>query len=330
MNSYRFKNDLKHADNDKQVVVYDQFSNYSSFDDERVSSTSGSLKWSRDADNQNNKNDWELIEKIFYGEEKLPEDESTRKEFLEWMQAFPHLRVIGKQLNLTSSMNTSSNTQFEEIFAIDPPVARSRIDSFMLLEHELNEKLSIRRSQQNVSYQLKNNDIEKYLRITSSGNLQSQQQQQKSASITKKLNDQTTSYIINPINVGDNRKLSRIQEYKRFDFDKSTNQNLIISAVSPRILNIKFLLSKPDEIVCAQKPCYTKINSATSKLLPAPYYDGMGLKIKKKDNSALSSSKSASMHKSKFHHVLPMPSLNYDFVVGRSISAVSKNLRKNI
>ena len=53
------------------VLGLDQFSSNSSFDE--VSSTSGSLNWSRDAENQNNKNDWELIEKFFYGEQNLPE-----------------------------------------------------------------------------------------------------------------------------------------------------------------------------------------------------------------------------------------------------------------
>lgn len=66
--------ELSDVDIEEKVVVFDQFSNYSSFDEERISSASGSLKWSCDVENQNNnKNDWELIENIFYGEEKLPE-----------------------------------------------------------------------------------------------------------------------------------------------------------------------------------------------------------------------------------------------------------------
>lgn len=251
------------------------------------------------------------------------------------MQAFPHLRVIGKQMDYPPPMKRSSNVQFEEIFAIDPPVARSRNDSFVLLEHELNEKLSIRRSQQNCAYQLKNIDIEKYLRITSSGILQSHQQQPKSLSATKKSID---TYVINPINFGGRRKLSKIQEYKKFDFHPSSNhqqvQNnceldgLTFSSVSPRILNIKFLLSKPDEISCAIKPCSLKIKSATSKLSPTKYFNGLSVKINKNDTFAPASSKSASLHKGKHPNVLQMPSLNYDFVVGRSISAVSKKRYK--
>lgn len=255
------------------------------------------------------------------------------------MQAFPHLRVIGKQIQSPPSCTKkSSNVHFEEIFAIDPPVARSRNDSFVLLEHELNEKLSIRRSQQNSAYQLKNNDIEKYLRITSSGVLQSHQQHQKSLSANKKSIDQTSTYVINPINYGGRRKLSKIQEYKKFEFHPSTNHqrlqnnceldDLTFSSASPRILNIKFLLSKPDEISCATKPCSLKIKSATSKLSPTTYFNGLGVKINKNDNLPSVSSKSASLHKGKHPHVLQMPSLNYDFVVGRSISAVSKKRYK--
>lgn len=254
------------------------------------------------------------------------------------MQAFPHLRVIGKQIDSPPSLKRSFNVQFEEIFAIDPPVFRSRNDSFVLLEHELNEKLSIRRSQQNCAYQLKNNDIEKCLRITSSGILQSHQQQQKSFSATKKTVDQTATYVINPINFGGRRRLSKIQEYKKYDFHPSTNHqqhknncdlnNLTFSAVSPRILNIKFLLSKPDEICSSTKSCSLKIKSATSKLSPTTYFNGMGVKINKNDTTISASSKSASLHKGKQPHVLQMPSLNYDFVVGRSISAVSKKRYK--
>lgn len=250
------------------------------------------------------------------------------------MQAFPHLRVIGKQIDSPPSMKRSFNVQFEEIFAIDPPVSRLRNDSFVPLEHELNEKLSIRRSQQNCAYQLKNNDIEKCLRITSSGILQSHQQQQKPFSTTKKTVDQTATYVINPFNFGGRRKLTKIQEYKKYDFHSTTNHqqlknnceldDITFSAVSPRILNIKFLLSKPDEIGSASKPCSLKIKSATSKLLPTTYFNRMGVKNNKNDTLTSASSKSASLHKGKQPHVLQMPSLNYDFVVGRSISAVSK------
>ena len=227
-------------------------------------------------------------------------------------------------------MKNSSNAQFEEIFAIDPPVARSRNDSFMLLENELSEKLSMRRSQQNYFTQLKNNDIENYLRITSSGNLQGNQQKQKSVSDTKKKNDHSTTYVIKPISIVDNRKLSRIQEYERFDLHPSTNQILMISAISPRIINKKILHAKPCEIISAQESCSLKIKSATSKLLPTTYTNELMVKFNKNDNLALLSSKSASLHKVKHTHILPMPSLNYDFVLGRSISAVSKSLNPSI
>lgn len=254
------------------------------------------------------------------------------------MHAFPHLRIVGKQIDLPPPNKRSFNVQFEEIFAIDPPVSMSRNDSFVLLEHELNEKLSIRRSQQNCAYQQKNNDIEKCLRITSSEILQSHQQQQKSFSATKKTVDKTSTYLINPINFGGRRKLSKILEYKKHDFQPSTIHqqltnncdlnDITFPAVSPRILNIKFLLSKPDEICSASKPCFLKIKSATSKLSPTTYFNRMGVKISKNDSTASTSSKSASIHKGKQPHVLQMPSLNYDFVVGRSISAVSKKRYK--
>lgn len=82
--------------------------------------SSGSNEW-LDVIRQNQQ-DWEHIERIFYGEEPLPEDEKTRDEFQDWMLRFPHLRVIGKPVN-TERFRTSRNPpiMYEEYIVLDPP-----------------------------------------------------------------------------------------------------------------------------------------------------------------------------------------------------------------
>ncbi|XP_055677178.1 uncharacterized protein LOC129786293 [Lutzomyia longipalpis] len=99
---------------------------YASTSDKSRSST-GSIPWAEDAIRQNQL-EWERIERIFYGEEELPADPKTRQEFLEWMTAFPHLRVCGSQVPLFYDPERVPEGEegYEEIFAIDPAPQRRR------------------------------------------------------------------------------------------------------------------------------------------------------------------------------------------------------------
>ncbi|GAB0087341.1 hypothetical protein DMENIID0001_016370 [Sergentomyia squamirostris] len=87
-----------------------------------------SIPWAEDAIRQNQL-EWERIERIFYGEEELPSDPKTRQEFTEWMTAFPHLRVTGRQIAPFCDLELlpeAHGGDFEEILAIDPPPQRRR------------------------------------------------------------------------------------------------------------------------------------------------------------------------------------------------------------
>lgn len=86
------------------------------------SCSSGSLPFAEDVIRQN-KQDWEHVERIFYGEEPLPEDDKTREEFTDWMNNFPHLRVVGKPVNTARFRRTNGNPPilYEEYIVLDPP-----------------------------------------------------------------------------------------------------------------------------------------------------------------------------------------------------------------
>uniref|UniRef100_A0A182S616 DUF3719 domain-containing protein n=1 Tax=Anopheles maculatus TaxID=74869 RepID=A0A182S616_9DIPT len=85
-------------------------------------SSIGSIPWAEDAIKQN-QNEWERIDRMFYGEEDLPSDAKLREEILEWTSVFPFLRVTGKPITIVESVHAKGNDPFhEEIFMVDPPL----------------------------------------------------------------------------------------------------------------------------------------------------------------------------------------------------------------
>lgn len=206
------------------------------------------------------------------------------------MRAFPHLRVVGKKIEAPSIVKKSPADYYEEIIAIDPPER----DSFKLLDQELNEKLSLRKTRQSSA---KNDNLEKLLRITSSGRSYNQNKPQN----VRKYVDKTSTVFIQPNN---GSRLSKIQER---DVEKVS-----YSATSRPLLNVKFLFKKPESAVLDENP---KVKSA-SKL---PLYE---LEPPKHHHEFLSS-KSASLH-SKNINLIQLPPFDYDFqgiIQGRSIQS---------
>lgn len=121
-------------------------------------SSTGSIPWAEDAVKQNQL-EWERIERMFYGEEDLPSDSKLREELLEWMTAFPHLRVLGRAVTIEESPTAKGSDPFhEEVFAADPP-RMSRIRSSRSGKNAKQFKES--------ELQLVPNDIERYLHISS-------------------------------------------------------------------------------------------------------------------------------------------------------------------
>lgn len=310
---------------DEDFIVDNSFSsdyyNYNENLGFRTSSSSSlSMKWSDDARKQNEE-DWLSIERIFYGEEALPEgkkldnkkvlrriilsifptfnivnhsfliDEKTREEFQCWMKAFPHLRVVGKKIEIPATRQFQNPINYyEEIIAIDPP--EHERDSFKLLDQELNEKLSLRRSRQ---LSAKNQNLEKLLRITSSGISSSGR------------------------NGNFNQKESIIQRNKNDRKQHSNGSRLIKEELAsysattrPPLLNVKFLFKKPENLLIDES---SKVKSATSKL---PLYELRSLDP--------STSKSATLHAKNINLIQLPPFNSFEFrgIEGRSIQSAFK------
>lgn len=86
-----------------------------------TSNSSFSIPWAEDAIRQN-KEFWERIERMLYGEEDLPSDETTRNEILEW-RVFPQLRVKGNSSKFhytSSNLFKPTDPGYEEIIAQHP------------------------------------------------------------------------------------------------------------------------------------------------------------------------------------------------------------------
>lgn len=219
------------------------------------------------------------------------------------MRAFPHLRVVGKKLE-TPINRQNPTIYYEEIIAIDPPEK----DSFKLLDQELNEKLSLRKSRQlSAKNQMKNDNLEKLLRITSSGrnkNYNNNQKESTTRVVSLKQN-------VNGING------SRIFQSKESDSEKLASYS---ATTRQPLLNVKFLFKKPEHLLDDS----SKVKSATSKL---PLYELRSFDDRKYDPS----SKSASFH-AKNINIIQLPPFNsFEFrgIEGRSIQSAFKPTYKH-
>ncbi|KXJ82425.1 hypothetical protein RP20_CCG013996 [Aedes albopictus] len=147
-------------------------------------SSTGSIPWAEDAVKQNQL-EWERIERMFYGEEELPSDSKMREEFLEWMTAFPHVRVLGKAVTIEESPTAKGSDPFhEEVFAADPP-RMSRIRSSRSGKNAKQCK--------ETELQLVPNDIERYLHISSGQIMRNNQRNAKE--LVKNTSDPLISFV---------------------------------------------------------------------------------------------------------------------------------------
>lgn len=133
-------------------------------------SSINSIPWAEDVIKQN-KDEWENIERMFYGETELPTDDKLRNEILEWTNRFPHLRIVGKQASIYFSENSPCcAANFEELLAIHPTCgsARNQMTSYHTGNNNNN---NYRRM--DVLYPVReshtslDDDVEKHLQITS-------------------------------------------------------------------------------------------------------------------------------------------------------------------
>lgn len=110
------------SDSEDLVDEYWFTSPGASFDGSSVNS----IPWADDVIKKNQEI-WERVERMFYGEEPLPnDDQKLRNEIVEWTTHFPYLRVTGVQMPMYFSSNAiASDPNYEETFAVHPPERRS-------------------------------------------------------------------------------------------------------------------------------------------------------------------------------------------------------------
>lgn len=223
-------------------------------------------------------------------------------------------RIVGTKIELPAKVGQRNPVEYvEEVLAIDPPIRQYHSEPFRLLDHELNEKLSIRKARQaSGTNQSRAEDLEKLLRITSSGITRNQPQIRPQ---NNKKVDRTSTFMIKQNSVG--RKLSKIQEHKRYELNPITihhqsrelDNKLSYSATSSSrmgpIINVKFLYKKPDILGDVKS-----VKSA-SKL---PLYADIATYERQKFPKAEMSSKSASIrhHNQMNPNTIQLPPFNYD------------------
>lgn len=132
-------------------------------------SSINSIPWADDVIKQN-KDEWENIERMFYGETELPGDEKLRSEIIEWTNRFPHMRVVGQQASIYYGENSPwSPANYEETFAIHPSSGTYRHQA--VSHHSNNGNANARRMDVlhpvRESHSSLDEDFEKHLQITS-------------------------------------------------------------------------------------------------------------------------------------------------------------------
>lgn len=175
------------------------------------------------------------------------------------MERFPHLRVVGTKINLPlrGSQRVEYISNYEEVIAVDP-APQYHHEPFKMLDQELNEKLSLRKARQpSGSSQLRADDLEKLLRITSSSGLSRNYQQPVNRLHSTKVVDRTSTFIVKQNSVGfqNIKKLSKIQEHKKFEpIIHQLDNKLSYSATSPHyVKSVKSASKLPFEPFERQK-----------------------------------------------------------------------------
>lgn len=251
----------------------------------------------------------ESLMRFYFSYSQLQQkDEKTKEEFLLWMTRFPHLRITGTKLHFPIRNQMKDLATYDEIIAIDPPLHEPYKMLEDKLEYELSEKLTLRKARQPQT-QIRSDDLEKLLRITSSSGLSRnfQQQTRPNQSVTVRKVDRTSTFLVKQNSVGLNfKKLSKIQENKRIE-------------LSPILIQREILQYE-------KSPLIKSIKSAQLNKMSNPSDH------QKLPKNEFSFSKSASIHKKNLNNIqLPPFDISYPFdlkVRGKSNQYASRIIHK--
>lgn len=158
------------SDSEDLIEDYWFTSPNASFDGSSVNS----IPWAEDVVKQN-KILWDSIERMFYGEEPLPEnDAKLRNEIIDWTTHFPYLRICGKSMPI-QSCTMDNNAEYND--ATHLPFSHDH--------HKSARTIPLRRGEMNGILE---EDIGRCLRITS-GPLLVRRMQNRVPFITKTANE---------------------------------------------------------------------------------------------------------------------------------------------
>lgn len=129
--------------------------------------SSSSIPWAEE-NIADNRNEWNKIERIFYGEEEVPTEPKTRNEFLEWMELFPHLRVVGKKVPIYYDPSAKEENVVNEILAIDPPIERYNSRSKSSSRKTNTDEIYFTRKSSKSKEDNLSSDLNKFLKISRS------------------------------------------------------------------------------------------------------------------------------------------------------------------
>lgn len=139
-------------------------------------SSVNSIPWAEDVVKQNQIL-WDSIERMFYGEEPLPEkDAKLRNEIIEWTTHFPYLRIVGKSMAI-QSYTMDNNAEENDVLSTQLPFSHNY--------HESARTIPLHRGETNGILE---EDIGRCLRITS-GPLLVRRMQNRTPFITRTANE---------------------------------------------------------------------------------------------------------------------------------------------
>lgn len=224
--------------------------------------SSSSIPWAEE-NISDNRNEWNKIERIFYGEEELPTESKTRNEFLEWMELFPHLRVVGKKVPIYYDPTAKEENVVNEILAIDPPIERYNSRSKSSSRKTNTDEIYFTRKSSKTNKDNLSSDLNKFLKISRSPVMTRRQHlnnSQKSQS-----NETKVPYFVVPSSsYGKTTLLNRrrfVTSISSSDIvpekDSRFPQNTSLSASMirmPQILNFKILNRVPQ--ICVKSAVY--------------------------------------------------------------------------
>lgn len=213
--------------------------------------SSSSIPWAEE-NIADNRSEWNKIERIFYGEEELPTEPKTRNEFLEWMELFPHLRVVGKKVPIYYDPSAKEENFVNEILAIDPPIERYNSRSKSSSRKTNTEEIYFSRKSSKSKEDNLSSDLNKFLKISRSPVMTRRQH----LSNSQKSNETKVPYFVVPSSsYGKTTLLNRRKFITSIssseivpEKDSRFPQNTSLSASMirmPQILNFKILNRVP-------------------------------------------------------------------------------------